>query len=202
MSARSRKDETSTTEPVDADGYARLAALRAGIRNYLAWAEQRAHEHDMTPAQVQLALVIRSHGDSAGPTLTEVAEALLLRHHSVVGLVDRAASGGLVERARDVTHHSHVRVRLTREGAERLEALSALHLAWLAEFGPDLAEVWGCSQPMDGDDYYGLGPLSGLDLPSTSTLGDAKCSGSASRRTAPRRTSQSAWAARRWTSRA
>lgn len=95
---------------VDADGYARLAALRAGIRTYLAWAEQRAREHDMTPAQVQLALVIRAHLDPAGPTLTELADALLLRHHSVVGLVDRAEHGGLVQRARDEAHHSRVRV--------------------------------------------------------------------------------------------
>ena len=97
----------------------------------------------MTPAQVQLALVIRSHGDSAGPTLTEVAEALLLRHHSVVGLVDRAASGGLVERARDVTHHSQSACASPARARSVLEALSALHLAWLGEFGPDLAEVWG-----------------------------------------------------------
>jgi hypothetical protein len=34
-------------------------------------------------------------------------------------------------------------VLLTPEGAERLETLSALHLAWLADFGPELAEVWG-----------------------------------------------------------
>jgi DNA-binding MarR family transcriptional regulator len=127
---------------VDEDDYARLAALRAGIRHYLAWAEQRAREHDMTPAQVQLALAIRSHPEPAGPTVTELADALLLRHHSVVGLVDRAENAGLVQRARDPAHHSRVRVRLTAEGTKRLEDLSALHLAWLAESGPGLAEVW------------------------------------------------------------
>ncbi len=56
-----------TSAVLDEDDYARLAALRAGIRHYLAWAEQRAREHDMTPAQVQLALVIRSHPDPTGP---------------------------------------------------------------------------------------------------------------------------------------
>lgn len=124
-------------------GYAHLAALRAGIRRYLAWAEQCAREHGMTPAQVQLALAVRSHGDPAGPTLTELADTLLLRHHSVVGLVDRAEHAGLVERVRDREQQSRVHVRLTAAGGERLEALSALHLAWLAEHGPDLAAVWG-----------------------------------------------------------
>jgi DNA-binding MarR family transcriptional regulator len=124
-------------------GYAQLAALRAGVRRYLAWAEQRAREHGMTPAQVQLALAVRSHGDPAGPTLTELADTLLLRHHSVVGLVDRAEEAGLVERARNREQQSRVHVRLTPAGAERLETLSALHLAWLAEHGPELGAVWG-----------------------------------------------------------
>jgi DNA-binding MarR family transcriptional regulator len=129
-------------ESVDAAGYERLAALRAGIRTYLAWAEQRAREHDMTPAQVQLALAIRAHPDQDGPTVTELADTLLLRHHSVVGLIDRAEHAGLVTRARDPEHQSRVRVRLTDEGAERLERLSILHLGWLAEHGPEVADVW------------------------------------------------------------
>ena len=133
--------EERSTAPVDEAGYARLADLRAGIRRYLAWAELRARDHDMTPAQVQLALAVRAHADPAGPTLTELADTLLLRHHSVVGLVDRAELAGLVRRERDPQHQSRVHVRLTPEGAERLETLSALHLAWLAEFGPELAEV-------------------------------------------------------------
>jgi DNA-binding MarR family transcriptional regulator len=128
---------------VDENGYARLAALRAGIRSYLAWAEERAREHDMTPAQVQLALAIRSYDDPAGPTLTDLADTLLLRHHSVVGLVDRAELAGLVRRSRDLEHRSRVHVRLTPEGAERLETLSVLHLEWLAEAAPRFAEVWG-----------------------------------------------------------
>jgi DNA-binding MarR family transcriptional regulator len=127
---------------VDDARFAQLAALRAGIRRYLAWAEQRARDHGMTPAQVQLALAIRAHGDPAGPTLTELADTLLLRHHSVVGLVDRAEDNGLVERRRDPEHQTLVHVRLTPAGAERLETLSALHLDWLAEHGAEIGDVW------------------------------------------------------------
>jgi DNA-binding MarR family transcriptional regulator len=128
--------------PVDDARFAQLAALRAGIRRYLAWAEQRARDHGMTPAQVQLALAIRAHDDPAGPTLTELAETLLLRHHSVVGLVDRAEHNGLVERRRDPEHQTLVHVRLTAAGAARLETLSALHLEWLAEHGAEIGDVW------------------------------------------------------------
>ncbi len=127
---------------MDEDDYARLAQLRAGIRRYLAWAEERAREHGMTPAQVQLALAIRAHDDPAGPTLTELASTLLLRHHSVVGLVDRAEHAGFVRRERDAEHASRVRVLLTGQGAEHLEALSTLHLAWLAGHGSELASLW------------------------------------------------------------
>jgi DNA-binding MarR family transcriptional regulator len=142
MSASHGHDPDRVPGAVDDAGYAQLAALRAGIRTYLAWAEQRARDHDMTPAQVQLALAIRAHEDIAGPTVTELADTLLLRHHSVVGLIDRAELAGLVRRARDPEHQSRVRVRLTAEGADRLERLSALHLRWLAEHGPDVAGVW------------------------------------------------------------
>jgi DNA-binding MarR family transcriptional regulator len=128
--------------PVDDASFAQLAALRAGIRRYLAWAEQRARDHGMTPAQVQLALAIRAHEDPAGPTLTELADTLLLRHHSVVGLVDRAEQNGLVQRERDPEHQARVHVVLTTAGAERLEILSALHLEWLAEHGAGIGDVW------------------------------------------------------------
>jgi DNA-binding MarR family transcriptional regulator len=97
----------------------------------------------MTPAQVQLALAVRSHHDPSGPTLTELADTLLLRHHSVVGLVDRAEQAGLVRRERDAEHHSRVRVLLTAAGARRLEELSVLHLEWLADHGSELAAVLG-----------------------------------------------------------
>ena len=126
----------------DAD-YARLAALRAGVRSYLAWAEQCASENGLTPAQVQLALAVRTYGDPAGPTLTDLAQTLLLRHHSVVGLVDRAEQAGLVQRIRDDVSLSRVHVQLTSSGTELLEAVSVQHLQWLAEFGSELGALWG-----------------------------------------------------------
>lgn len=132
---------------VDDNQYAQLAALRAGIRRYLAWAEERAREHDMTPAQIQLALAVRAHPGPAGPTLTELADTLLLRHHSVVGLVDRAEHAGFVARERDDRQPTRVHVRLTPEGRRRLERVSALHLAWLGEHGSELGGVWASFDP-------------------------------------------------------
>lgn len=138
---------SSVPDPVDDAGYAQLAALRSGIRAYLAWAEQQARDHDMTPAQVQLALGVRAHPDPAGPTLTELADTLLLRHHSVVGLVDRAALAGLVQRRRDPEHAARVHVTLTALGAQRLDAVGARHLQWLAEHGDAIGDAWRSFTP-------------------------------------------------------
>lgn len=134
---------TSGAPRITHEEYERLAQLRAGLRRYLAWAEERAREHNLTPAQYQLALAVRTHADPKGPTLSDLAATLLLRHHSVVGLVDRAQDAGLVQRERDDELGSRVHVTLTPRGGELLATLSELHLRQLAELAPLMQELWG-----------------------------------------------------------
>jgi DNA-binding MarR family transcriptional regulator len=122
--------------------YERLLALRLGLRRFLRWSEQQAASAGLTPAQHQLLLAIRGHPDARGPTIGEIADYLLLRHHSVVGLVDRADAAGLVTRERDAEDHRVVRLHLTPDGAERLEALSALHLQEIERLSLDVAPAW------------------------------------------------------------
>src|ERR687887_1660663 len=112
-----------TPRPSD-DDYRRLLELRTGLRRFLRWSEQQAEAAGVTPAQHQLLLAIRGHRDPRGPTIGDVAGYLLLRHHSAVGLVDRAESAGLVARGQDADNLSVVRLRLTDRGARQLEALS------------------------------------------------------------------------------
>jgi len=122
--------------------YARLLALRTGLRHFERWSESQARAAGLTPAQHQLLLAIRGHGDRRGPTIGEVADYLLLLHHSAVGLIDRADAAGLVSRTRDEEDHRVVRLHLTADGAKRLEALSALHLEELARLAPQLPGAW------------------------------------------------------------
>jgi len=128
--------------------YSHLLALRTGLRQFEAWSAQQARAAGLTPARHQLLLAIRGHGDPAGPTIGEVADYLLLRHHSAVGLVDRAEAAGLVRRTRGGDDHRVVRLHLTDEGAARLEALSMLHLEELDRLALDVPSTWA-----------GLGPL-------------------------------------------
>jgi DNA-binding MarR family transcriptional regulator len=125
----------------DAD-YEDLLALRTGLRRFLRWSEQQAEEAGLTPAQHQLLLAIRGHTDTRGPTVGEVADYLLLRHHSAVGLVDRAEEAGLVTRSRDEKDHRNVRLELTAKGAKKLEALSEQHLEELRRLARNVPGAW------------------------------------------------------------
>jgi DNA-binding MarR family transcriptional regulator len=125
----------------DAD-YQTLLQLRTGLRRFLRWSERQAEAAGLTPAQHQLLLAVRGHPDPQGPTIGDVAAYLLLRHHSAVGLVDRAESAGLVVRRQDPTNHSMVRLQLTPKGSRQLEALSELHLEELSHLAPAMHALW------------------------------------------------------------
>jgi DNA-binding MarR family transcriptional regulator len=71
-----------------------------------------------------------------------VADYLALRPHSAVGLVDRAAAAGLVERVPDPERRGKVRVKLTRTGAAQLERLAAVHLDELNVLAPSMESLW------------------------------------------------------------
>jgi DNA-binding MarR family transcriptional regulator len=130
-----------TPTPTD-DDYRRPLELRTGLRRFLRWSEQQAQAAGVTPAQHQLLLAIRGHAGERGPTVGDIAAYLLLRHHSAVGLVDRAEAAGLISRNPDPDNASTVRLRLTERGSRQLEALSELHLEELAHLAPTMHVLW------------------------------------------------------------
>jgi DNA-binding MarR family transcriptional regulator len=113
------------------DDYARLLAFRDGLRRFLRWSEEQAKAVGLTGAQHQLLLAVRGHPGE--PTIGDLAEHLLCRHHSAVGLVDRCERAGLVERRPDPDDRRVVHLRLTAKGSRTLDALSALHVAELSQ---------------------------------------------------------------------
>lgn len=140
-------DPNDTTSPApldpalldDAD-FEALLEFRDGLRQFLRWSEQCAKAAGVTPAQHQLLLAVRGH---RGPvSVSDVAAHLLLRHHSAVELVDRAAAAGLVERVSDADDHRVVRVRLTDAGERVLQTLGAAHLEELSRTRTSLARLW------------------------------------------------------------
>jgi DNA-binding MarR family transcriptional regulator len=161
-----------TPPPTDED-YRRLLELRTGLRRFLHWSAQHAEAAGVTPAQHQLLLAIRGHPDRRGPTMGDVARYLMLRHHSAVGLVDRTEKAGLISRARDSDNLSVVRLRLTSQGARRLEALSEQHLEELAHLAPTMHALWDALEHARQRDPNGTphpaAPLDERRTPPTST---------------------------------
>ncbi len=136
--------------PLDQADFTRLLQLRTGLRRFLRWSEQQAKAAGLTPAKHQLLLAIRGHPDPCGPTVSEIADYLVVRHHSAVGLIDRAVADGLVRRNPDPASRSVVRVTLTPAGIEKLERLSETHLEELAHLAPTMRILWRALEKVDG----------------------------------------------------
>lgn len=130
-----------TKRVVSTAEYQRLLEMRTGLRKFLHWSEERARQVGLTPAQHQLLLAVRGHPGPAAPTIGDLAEHLLLQHHSAVQLVDRAEAAGLLVRSRDPDDHRRVHVALTAAGNRILESLSAEHLEELDRVGLSLGEI-------------------------------------------------------------
>lgn len=122
--------------------YEQLLSFRTGLRRFLRWSEEEAAAAGLTPAQHQLLLAIRGHASVVGPTIGDVAETLLLRHHSAVGLVDRAEAAGLVRRRADRNDARMVRLALTSAGTRRLAGLTNAHLDELAVLASTLRPLF------------------------------------------------------------
>ena len=127
-------------QPLSDADFERLLEFRDGLRRFLRWSEERAREAGMTPAQHQLLLAVRGHGST--PSVRDLADHLLLRHHSAVELVDRAERAGLVTRLSDQDDHRVVRVTLTAEGERRLQALTDAHVQELARTRQRFTALW------------------------------------------------------------
>jgi DNA-binding MarR family transcriptional regulator len=104
-----------------------LARFRFGIRRYLRFSEEAVRRHGVTPQQYQLMLAIKGFPGRDWAVVRELAERLQLRHHSVVELVSRAQSQGLVDRTPDPDDARAVRVTLTEQGELLLGRLATLH---------------------------------------------------------------------------
>lgn len=104
-----------------------LARFRFGIRRYLRFSEETVRRHGLTPQQYQLLLALKGFPGRDWATVRELTDRLLLRHHSVVELINRAQRQGLVERLRHPDDARAVRVQLSADGEQILARLSALH---------------------------------------------------------------------------
>lgn len=127
---------------LDQSDFEHLLALRTGLRRFMRWSEHQSKAAGVTPAHHQLMLAIRGHSDPIGPTVGDVADYLVLRHHSAVGLIDRAVAAGLVERVADPVKRAVVRLALTPAGEAKLDALAETHREEISHLAPTMGVLW------------------------------------------------------------
>ena len=135
--------------------YEVLAAFRYALRHFLSFSDAAAAEVGLASQQYQALLAIKgSHGGDS-VTINDLANLMLIKHNSAVGLVDRLESEGLVKRSVAPEDRRKVNVRLTRRGVRVFERLAAVHRDELRRIGPKLAEFF---------EYFARQPPSGRRL--------------------------------------
>jgi DNA-binding MarR family transcriptional regulator len=115
--------------------YAALAELRYRIRQFLRGSDDAAEAAGLEPQQYQMLLAIRELPDPNDASIGRLAERLLLRHHSAVGLVDRLEAHGYVRRMRSARDQRQVCVLLLPRGQRALERVVGERLHELRESG-------------------------------------------------------------------
>jgi DNA-binding MarR family transcriptional regulator len=115
--------------------YAALAELRYRIRQFVQGSDHAALAASIEPQQYQMLLVIRGLSNQDEASIGRLAERMLLRHHSAVGLIDRLESQGFVRRIRSRTDLRRVCVKLLPRGERVLENIVRQRLDELRDSG-------------------------------------------------------------------
>lgn len=118
-----------------------LAELRYRIRRFIRFSENAAREAAIEPQQHQLLLAVKGLPDGMKPTISVLAERMQLKHHSVVGLIDRLVERGLLIRLRATDDKRQVLIKLSHHGEVVLGKLALHHLHELQAMGSKFVTV-------------------------------------------------------------
>jgi DNA-binding MarR family transcriptional regulator len=115
--------------------YRALAELRYRIRLFLREGDAKARATGLEPQQYLLLLALRGLPDKADATISTLAQRLVLKHHSVVELVDRLAAHGYVRRVRSRDDRRKVLVSLLPRGVRLVEKVARERISELRSSG-------------------------------------------------------------------
>ncbi len=125
---------------LDDDDYRILAAVRAELRSFAHFTEEVVKSAGLTPRQHQVLVALRA-AEGGELTIGQLAETLLLKPHSVSGLVDRLQATGLVERVPCENDRRSVILRLSGKAKQLMSALSLTHRDELRRIRPLLISL-------------------------------------------------------------
>ena len=121
--------------------YQALAELRYRIRKFLREGDTVASETGLEPQQYLLLLMIKGIPNGQEATVSNLAERLVLKHHSVVELIDRMEAHGYVRRSRSREDRRSVLVSLLPRGEKLLEQVAQHRVGELRASGAALANA-------------------------------------------------------------
>jgi DNA-binding MarR family transcriptional regulator len=116
--------------------YEQLVAFRYALRTFLHFSEAAAKEEGLTSQHYQAMLVLRARPDDQPVSINDLAQQLLIKHNSAVGLVDRLVGKELVVREPSTVDRRRVDLRLTARGKRVLSKLALMHQGELRRIGP------------------------------------------------------------------
>jgi DNA-binding MarR family transcriptional regulator len=118
-----------------------LASFRRQLRKFLLISENAANDAGLHPQQHQILLAVAGVPAGRSASIGYAAEALGLKHNTVVELVDRCEREGLLDRVADLKDRRRVCLRATDRGQRVLNRLSQVHIRELNSQGPLLIQA-------------------------------------------------------------
>jgi DNA-binding MarR family transcriptional regulator len=126
-------------KPLSEADYRDLAEFRYLLRQFMAFSEDAARLAGLSPQHHQALLAIRGYGGRL--TVGELAERLVIKPHSAVGLADRLVEAGLAVRHTNDEDRRRVELTLTSSASQKLDELSQSHRAELKRLAPSLTPL-------------------------------------------------------------
>ena len=130
---QNRRRRTKHLDPLE---YQQLASFRYSLRSFLRFSEAEAEKLGLTAQHYQALLAVCAA--PGGVTINDLAQQLLIRHNSAVGLVDRLTKQALLAREPAPEDARKVYLRLTAKGDRLLARLAEVHREELRRIGPQL----------------------------------------------------------------
>lgn len=129
--------------------YLALGAFRLALRKFLAFSEAGAKAQGLTTQQHQALLAIKTHVGPEAINVSELAEALLVKNHSALGLAERLEERGLVMRRDSERDRRRVLLYLTTAGERVLATISRNNLGKLKSTLPVFTDLLRALEQLD-----------------------------------------------------
>jgi DNA-binding MarR family transcriptional regulator len=137
------RSAASVHAAVSSAEYETLAEFRHQLASFLYRRREAAAAAGLEAQQYELLLAIKGAPQGSQPNIKQIAEQLLLQHHSAVELATRLEKRGLVQRQRSPQDRRSVLLAVTKEGDRILEKVVQYSLEQLQVEAPQLLKTLG-----------------------------------------------------------